>query len=60
VRQFAGYYRRPRPVDEVIELAEREEAADRRNVEISTDDPTHDLLALTWWRPATAPVAWTV
>jgi ABC-2 type transport system ATP-binding protein len=30
VRQFAGYYRRPRPVDEVIELVGLEEAADRR------------------------------
>jgi ABC-2 type transport system ATP-binding protein len=30
VRQFAGYYRRPRPVDEVVELAGLEEAADRR------------------------------
>jgi ABC-2 type transport system ATP-binding protein len=30
VRQFAGYYRRPRPVDEVIELVGLEETADRR------------------------------
>jgi ABC-2 type transport system ATP-binding protein len=30
VRQFTGYYRRPRPVDEVIELVGLEEAADRR------------------------------
>jgi ABC-2 type transport system ATP-binding protein len=30
VRQFAGYYRRPRPVDEVIGLVGLEEAADRR------------------------------
>jgi ABC-2 type transport system ATP-binding protein len=30
VRQFAGYYRRPRPVDEVVELVGLEEAADRR------------------------------
>ncbi|HEV3497778.1 MAG TPA: ABC transporter ATP-binding protein, partial [Actinomycetes bacterium] len=30
VRQFAGYYRRPRPVDEVIELVGLQEAADRR------------------------------
>jgi ABC-2 type transport system ATP-binding protein len=30
VRQFTGYYHRPRPVDEVIELAGLEEAADRR------------------------------
>jgi ABC-2 type transport system ATP-binding protein len=30
VRQFAGYYLRPRPVDEVIELVGLEEAADRR------------------------------
>jgi ABC-2 type transport system ATP-binding protein len=119
VRQFAGYYRRPRPTDEVVGLVGLEEAADRRvralsggqrrrldvglalvgdpelvfldepttgfdpaaaqrttqiqfilpaeaapaelprvsggvatrgrNVEISTDDPTGDLLALTGW-----------
>jgi ABC-2 type transport system ATP-binding protein len=30
VRQFAGYYRRPRPIGEVIELVGLEEAADRR------------------------------
>jgi ABC-2 type transport system ATP-binding protein len=30
VRQFAGYYRRPRPVEEVIELVGLEETADRR------------------------------
>jgi ABC-2 type transport system ATP-binding protein len=30
VRQFAGYYRRPRPVDEVVELVGLQEAADRR------------------------------
>jgi ABC-2 type transport system ATP-binding protein len=30
VRQFAGYYRRPRPVDEVVGLVGLEEAADRR------------------------------
>jgi ABC-2 type transport system ATP-binding protein len=30
VRQFAGYYRRPRPVDEVVELVGLEEAAGRR------------------------------
>jgi ABC-2 type transport system ATP-binding protein len=30
VRQFAGYYRRPRPVGEVVELVGLEEAADRR------------------------------
>jgi ABC-2 type transport system ATP-binding protein len=30
VRQFAGYYQRPRPVDEVIELVGLQEAADRR------------------------------
>ena len=30
VRQFAGYYRQPRPVDEVIELVGLQEAADRR------------------------------
>jgi ABC-2 type transport system ATP-binding protein len=30
VRQFAGYYRRPRPVDEVIGLVGLQEAADRR------------------------------
>ena len=30
VRQFTGYYRRPRPVDEVIGLVGLEEAADRR------------------------------
>jgi ABC-2 type transport system ATP-binding protein len=30
VRQFAGYYRRPRPVDEVIGLVGLDEAADRR------------------------------
>jgi ABC-2 type transport system ATP-binding protein len=30
VRQFAGYYRRPRPVDEVIGLVGLEETADRR------------------------------
>ena len=30
VGQFAGYYRRPRPVDEVIGLVGLEEAADRR------------------------------
>ena len=30
VRQFAGYYRRPRPVDEVVELVGLEETADRR------------------------------
>jgi ABC-2 type transport system ATP-binding protein len=30
VRQFGGYYRRPRPVDEVVELVGLEEAADRR------------------------------
>jgi ABC-2 type transport system ATP-binding protein len=30
VRRFAGYYRRPRPVDEVIGLVELQEAADRR------------------------------
>jgi ABC-2 type transport system ATP-binding protein len=30
VRQFAGYYLRPRPVDEVVELVGLEEAADRR------------------------------
>ena len=30
VRQFTGYYRRPRPVDEVMELAGLEEAAGRR------------------------------
>jgi ABC-2 type transport system ATP-binding protein len=30
VRQFAGYYRRPRPVDAVIELVGLEEVADRR------------------------------
>jgi ABC-2 type transport system ATP-binding protein len=30
VRQFAGYYRRPRPVDEVIELVGLGEAAGRR------------------------------
>jgi ABC-2 type transport system ATP-binding protein len=29
-RQFAGYYQRPRPVDEVIMLVGLEEAADRR------------------------------
>src|SRR5215218_9676338 len=30
VRRFAGYYRRPRPVDEVIGLVELQAAADRR------------------------------
>jgi len=30
VRQFAGYYLRPRPVDEVVGLVGLEEAADRR------------------------------
>jgi ABC-2 type transport system ATP-binding protein len=30
VRQFAGYYRRPRPVQEVLALVGLEEAADRR------------------------------
>jgi ABC-2 type transport system ATP-binding protein len=30
VRQFAGYYRRPRPADEVVGLVGLEEAADRR------------------------------
>jgi ABC-2 type transport system ATP-binding protein len=30
VRQFAGYYRRPRPVDEVVGLVGLGEAADRR------------------------------
>src|SRR4029453_18877634 len=30
VRQFAAYYRRPRPVGEVVELVGLEEAADRR------------------------------
>ena len=30
VRRFAGYYRRPRPLDEVIGLVELQEAADRR------------------------------
>jgi ABC-2 type transport system ATP-binding protein len=30
LRQFAGYYRRPRPVDEVVELVGLEEAAGRR------------------------------
>jgi ABC-2 type transport system ATP-binding protein len=30
VRQFTGYYQRPRPVDEVIELVGLDEAADRR------------------------------
>jgi ABC-2 type transport system ATP-binding protein len=30
VRQFAGYYHRPRPVDEVIGLVGLEEAADRQ------------------------------
>jgi ABC-2 type transport system ATP-binding protein len=30
VREFAGYYRRPRPVDEVVGLVGLEEAADRR------------------------------
>jgi ABC-2 type transport system ATP-binding protein len=30
VRQFAGYYRRPRPVEEVVELVGLEEAADLR------------------------------
>jgi len=30
VRRFAGYYRRPRPLDEVIVLVELQEAADRR------------------------------
>ena len=30
VRQFAGYYRRPRPVDEVVGLVGLQEAADRR------------------------------
>jgi ABC-2 type transport system ATP-binding protein len=30
VRQFAGYYRRPRPVDEVVGLIGLQEAADRR------------------------------
>jgi ABC-type multidrug transport system ATPase subunit len=30
LRQFAGYYHRPRPVDEVIGLVGLEEAADRR------------------------------
>jgi len=94
VRRFAGYYRRPRPLEEVIGLVELQEAADRRvrvaegtpadlaaaqhvteirftlpadavpgdlprvsgavlgggrEVEVSTKDPTGDLLALTSW-----------